>query len=102
MSTVGRQRPFKDLPGEDLVTGGIEDLAAGRNSAAALLVSLAAPRLEALGVAVPTPAGATDRPAHQLYDLLADEGSDSAHSRYNALIGRMASFCRAAERASAR
>ena len=32
-----------------------------------------------------------------LYDLLASSGSDSAHSRYNALVRKLVSFERAAE-----
>src|SRR5207302_8884639 len=36
-------------------------------------------------------------PEHRLYALLAAEDSNSAHSRYNALIRRLVSFERAAE-----
>jgi hypothetical protein len=87
-----------DLPGHDLVRDGLADLAGGRETAAALLVAMAAPRLTALGFDVP--AGGGDRPSHRLYDLLADRG-DGAHSQYNALVGRMTSFARAAEHAAA-
>lgn len=46
--------------------------------------------------------GRSDRaPSHRLYDLLAAEHSDSAHGRYNALVGRIVSFARAAEHARA-
>jgi hypothetical protein len=38
---------------------------------------------------------------HRLYELLTD-GEHDAHSRYNALIGRIVSFARAAEHASPR
>jgi hypothetical protein len=37
------------------------------------------------------------RAEHRLYALLAAEDSDSAHSRYNALVRRLVSFERAAE-----
>ncbi len=80
------------LPGADLIEAGLADLAAGRESVPALLVAVGAPRLAQLGVSVPpTP----DQPEHRLYALLAIEDSDSAHSRYNALIRRLVSFERA-------
>jgi len=76
---------------------GLSDLAAGRESESSLLVAMAAPRLRRLGFDVP--AGGSEHPSHRLYELLS--GRDGgAHSRYNALIGRMVSFARAAEHAS--
>jgi len=60
---------------------------------------MAAPRLRALGFVVP--AGGGDDASHRLYALLAAEGG-GAHSRYNALVGRMVSFARAAEHAPTR
>ena len=87
-----------DLPGHELVSAGLADLAAGRESESALVVAMAAPRLRALGYDVPP--GEGERPAHhRLYELLAD-GDNDPHSRYNALVGRMVSFARAAEHAS--
>ena len=88
-----------DLPGHELVSEGLADLAAGRESEPALLVAMAAPRLRALGYDVPS--GGGERPSHRLYELLAD-GDQDAHSRYNALVGRIVSFARAAEHASSR
>jgi hypothetical protein len=87
-----------DLPGYELVSQGLEDLLAGRESESALLVAMAAPRLRGLGIDVPQ--GGGEQPAHRLYELLS-ETDDGAHSRYNALVARMVSFARAAERASA-
>jgi hypothetical protein len=86
-----------NLPGHELVSAGLADLAAGRESEASLLVAMAAPRLRALGFEVP--AGVTERPSHRLYELLS-ERDGGAHSRYNALVGRVVSFARAAEHAS--
>jgi hypothetical protein len=88
------------LPGHELVTAGIRDLAAGRESEASLVVAMAAPRLRALGLEVPD--GGGERPSHRLYELLSEHDSGGAHSRYNALVARMASFSRAAERAPTR
>jgi hypothetical protein len=85
------------LPGHELVSAGLADLAAGRESESSLLVAMAAPRLRALGFDVP--AGGGEQPSHRLYELLAQNGR-GAHSRYNALVGRVVSFARAAEHAS--
>jgi hypothetical protein len=86
------------LPGHELVSAGLLDLAAGRESESSLLVAMAAPRLRRLGFDVPE--GGGERPSHRLYELLS-ETDRGAHSRYNALIARVVSFARAAERASA-
>ena len=85
------------FPGHELVSAGLSDLAAGRESESSLLVAMAAPRLRRLGFDVP--AGGPEHPSHRLYELLT-ETSLGAHSRYNALIGRIVSFARAAEHAS--
>ncbi len=77
------------LPGGDLVTKGLEDLASGRETIEALLVSIAAPRLRQRGVLVPEP---LPDPERRLYERLAEEDADSAHSRYNALLRRLTSF----------
>lgn len=84
------------LPGGDLIARGLDDLAAGRLSIEALLVAVGAPRLRSLGFAVPE----IPEAEHRLYELLARESGDGAHSRYNALIRRLVSFERAAECAS--
>lgn len=82
------------MPGAELIAQGLEDLARGTESAEALLVSIGAPRLRDLGIPVPHPLSA---PEHRLYQRLAADDPDSAHSRYNALIRRLVSFERAAE-----
>lgn len=85
------------LPGHELVSEGLADLAKGRESESALLVAMAAPRLRALGFDVPS--GGGEQPSHRLYELLS-ETDRGTHSRYNALVARVVSFARAAERAS--
>ena len=82
----------EDLPGHDLIKIGLDDLAAGTESAASLLVSIGAPRLQRLGLIVPNPFPAGE---HRLYAWLSRTDPDSAHSRYNALIRRLVSFERA-------
>ncbi len=81
-----------DLPGADLITAGLADLARGVESGPALLVSIGAPRLEALGVQVERALPDAER---RLYEQLRRTDPDGAHSRYNALIRRLVSFERA-------
>ena len=82
------------LPGADLVERGLADLERRLVSAESLLVSIGAPRLSELGYGVQRPFAS---PEHRLYELLAADDEDSAHSRYNALVRRLVSFERAAE-----
>lgn len=88
---------WTDLPGADFVREGLDDLRSGRETPCALLVAIGAPRLRRLGIEVPL----VERPEHRLYDLLARDEPNAAHSRYNALIRRLVSFERALECASA-
>lgn len=81
------------LPGGDLISDGLADLAERRESVEALLVSIGAPRLRQLGFAVTAP---IERAEERLYETLAHEYGDGAHSRYNALVRRLVSFQRAA------
>lgn len=83
------------LPGADLIDAGLKDLREGRETIEALLVAMGAPRLRRLGLDLP--AKLPQNPEHRLYDLLAKDDSDSAHSRYNALLRRLVSYERAAE-----
>jgi hypothetical protein len=83
------------LPGKELIDEGIEDLSHGVESIASLLVSIGAPRLRRLGLAIPERTFVS--PEHRLYQLLSQSDPDSAHSRYNALVRRLVSFERAAE-----
>ncbi len=82
------------LPGAELIERGLADLAAGRDSVAALLVSIGAPRLVRIGIPVSAPIPDAE---HRLYERLSAEEPEGAHSRYNALIRRLVSFERAAE-----
>jgi hypothetical protein len=83
------------LPGSDLIEAGVADLREGQETIAALLVAIGAPRLRNLGLELPE--NLPDNPEHRLYDLLAQDDSDSAHSRYNAYLRRLVSYERAAE-----
>jgi hypothetical protein len=83
------------LPGADFIEAGLADLQAGHETVAALLVAIGAPRLRRIGLQLPD--NLPQDPEHRLYNLLAQDDSDSAHSRYNALIRRLVSYERAAE-----
>ena len=80
------------FPGADLVREGLADLDVGRESISSLLVEIGAPRLRTLGVPVPQ---TLPLPEHRLYARLALDEPATAHSRYNALLGRLVSFERA-------
>ncbi len=83
------------LPGKEIIEEGIDDLSRGVEAIDSLLVSIGAPRLRLLGLAIPKMT--IDSPEHRLYELLSQSDPDSAHSRYNALVRRLVSFERAAE-----
>ena len=88
---------YKGLPGAEFMNEGLRDLGANRETVASLLVAIGGPRLRTLGIAVPATA---NLPEHRLYALLAQDDSDSAHSRFNALLRRLVSFERALSCAS--
>lgn len=93
------QQELAQLPGAEIVLPGIEDLKAGRDTVNALAVSLAAQKL---GVGDLVGAPVIGNPAaHRLYSRLNRELGDGAHSRYNAILARVASFARAADHAEA-
>ena len=92
------EESLKNLPGAEIVLAGIADLEAGRQTINASAVQSAAPRLRRIGLDAPI--ANDDVPAaHLLYRQLSSELGDGAHSRYNAILSRVASFARAAERA---
>ena len=74
---------------------GIVDLQSKRETIPALLVAIGAPKLRKLGLNLPL--ALPSDPEHRLYDLLSADNSDSAHSKYNALIRKLVSFQRAME-----
>ena len=66
----------------------------GAETVEALLVAIGRPRLERIGFEVPH---RYERPEVRLYEHLARERPEGAHSRYNALVRKLVSFERAAE-----
>ena len=85
---------WTSLPAGELVEQGLRDLEASVETVPSLLVSIGAPRLRRLGIDVGE--NSFSNPEHRLYLRLVDDDSDSAHSRYNALIRRLVSFERCA------
>ncbi len=84
---------FDHLPGAEIVTLGLADLARERETVEALLVAIGAPRLRLGGIDVP--AHHIEAPEHRLYTRLEADDEASAHGRYNAFIRRLVSFERA-------
>ena len=84
---------MNSLPGSDLIVAGIRDLESEKETLAALLVAIGAPKLRSLGLELPP--DLPSNPEHRLYDLLSASEPNSAHSKYNALIRRLVSFERA-------
>jgi hypothetical protein len=86
------------FPGAEIVLPGLDDLAAGRLTVAACLVSIARPVIEASGLtATSAPLRYITEPERALYRLLCQEPAD-AYSRYNSLLRRLVSFERALRR----
>jgi hypothetical protein len=77
------------VPRADLIGAGLRDLARGIESEPALLVSIGAPHLRALGVSVEHPFQDAEQ---RLYERLQNANPDGAHSRDNALIRRLVTF----------
>lgn len=92
------QQELDRLPGAEIVLPGIEDLEAGRETVNSLAVRAAASRLGVQGL---VDDDAAEPAAHRLYLRLSSELGDGAHSRYNAILARVASFARAAGHARA-
>jgi hypothetical protein len=88
-----KMNSMNSLPGNDLISAGIRDLESHRETIPALLVAIGAPKLRSLGLDIPSDLPAN--PEHRLYELLSATESDSAHSKYNALIRKLVSFERA-------
>jgi hypothetical protein len=80
------------IPGAELISKGIEDLARGEETVESLLVSIGAPRLRSLGLRLDS---TFEDAEHRLYSLLGKEHGVNAHSQYNALVRRLVSYERA-------
>ncbi len=93
------QQELAELPGAEIVLPGIEDLKAGRETINALAVRAAAAKLGVRDLVGEM--DAAEPAAHRLYAHLNNELGDAAHSRYNAILRRVAKFTRAKRLAEA-
>ena len=80
-----------ELPGENLIIKGLEDLANNIESLESLLVSIGAPRLRKLNFPIPSFAY-LEFPENRLYRLLESQEPSTAHSRLNAYVRLLVSF----------
>lgn len=88
---------FAGLPGADLVLAGLKEIRDGAPGEYGMLVLIASPRLNGLGLNIPASIN-LDRPLeHELYSRLELSPAGDAYSRYNALLRSIASFCHALE-----
>lgn len=94
-SSTVLSRDLENLPGYELVSKGVDDLARGVSSREALLVSIGASRLRENGV--PLPKSVPAEAELQLYRLLRSERPQDAYSFYNSLLRRLISFEKALE-----
>jgi len=78
------------LPGADLIRKGLADLGRGEVSAESLLIEISASKFLRLGCEVGP--RRQRMPEHELFERLAAADPARAHSRYNALLRRLASF----------
>lgn len=93
------KQDLDSLPGAEIVHPGIADLEAGRETVNAFAVRAAASKLGVQDLVGDD--DAEEPAAHRLYMRLSDELGDGAHSRYNAILARVASYARAAGHARA-
>jgi len=80
-----------ELPGEDLIIKGLEDLNNNIESIESLLVLIGAPRLRALNLPIPKSLH-REFPENRLYRLLERQDSNNTYSRFNAYIRLLVSF----------
>lgn len=87
---------LKELPGSEIILPGLSDLHRGESKTiGALLVAIASTRLTEAGLDIPKEYLASE-PELTLYAHLQDQRED-AYLYYNALLGRLNSFCNALE-----
>jgi hypothetical protein len=90
---------LRGLPGEELIRPGLDDLAAGRETAESLLIEIAQSRLREAGLPVPLIPPALPEAELRLYALLGRKHDLEAHYQFNALTQRLDKFCRFLESA---
>ena len=98
---MSRENSDALLPGNELVSQGLADLALGQVSDYSLLLLVAGPRLRRLGIAIPE--RLVLKPyEHALYARIEERLGVGAHSYYNSLLRRIDSYAHALEREQSR
>ncbi len=90
------------LPGGERIARGLAEATEGRLTEGALLVAIAWPRLQALGLSPSPDAARIEDPELQLYAMLRTQEPAVAYVRYNALVRELSSFVSALELQRAR
>ena len=80
-----------ELPGEDLILKGLDDLSRGEKTVESLLICIATTRLKNCGLQF-TPLELDNFAEIHLYRLLCETDSDTAHARMNDYVSRLVSF----------
>lgn len=93
---------LKLLPGGSLVQAGLLDLDQNQITQSALLVLIAAPRLNRIGFNIKVPVELPSPLNHHLYELVEASRGAGAYSYYLALLRILASFCGALEQDQSR
>ena len=86
-----------ELPANDLIRQGLDDLAHQRQSVAACLVKIGSAKLRRCGVKLVVTEEEALNADHELYALLSRQHGNDAHRRYNSLLRELVSFERALE-----
>ena len=98
----GLREEWRDLPGADILEEGLHDLEHGSETAPALLLRIAEPRLAAVGILLPRASDGASEHELTLYRLFRRELGRDAYGRYNASLRRLVSLCQALELRAAR
>ena len=77
------------VPGDELVSVGLDAIERGEWSIEALIVAVGAPRLRELGIRVPDAGQLPRHPELALYRAVGRRHPGDAHARYNALVRRL-------------
>ena len=83
---------YDHLPGGEILTKGLTDLANNVRSVEGLLVLVAAPRLSHSGIQIPLSEASSGLPEHELYQQLCIEHGPEAYRHYRSLLRRLVSL----------
>ena len=88
---------YEHLPGGDILSVGLKDLATDIRSVNGLLVLIGAWRLSRCGIKIPITKTSAEPVEHELYNKLVAEHGDEAYRIYKSLLARLVSLENALE-----